>query len=257
MWNNDDHNEGGGFDTTSNMFASPAQGETQQTTSSKPKTLAPVSIKQILDSSEDGLKLKDIEVQMVKVVGIVKSIDVTTIRVTFTIEDDSGEITGIMYVEGDTDATVPVIENTYCVVLGSIRSTDENKHLMIFNIYPITDINEVYEHILAVSHAMLKADNMENGIESKEMKHDMMSSYGETLKQDMHSFQMDPRHRRVYDVITRSKNENGMNIKEIMDAMPPKTSIDLVRASLDYLIGEGHLFTTIDEHHFKSTESSM
>lgn len=28
-----------------------------------------------------------------------------------------------------------------------------------------------------------------------------------------------------------------------------------LRSALEYLVGEGHIFTTIDENHFKSTES--
>lgn len=43
---------------------------------------------------------------------------------------------------------------------GSIRNQGGKKHIMVFNIYPITDLNEVTAHILSVISISLKAEHM-------------------------------------------------------------------------------------------------
>lgn len=256
MWNDDDggFNNEGGFDNTS-MFSSPAQ---QSEKSSKPKCLANVTVKQVIECPEEGLKIRDTEVQVVKIVGIVKQVDVSSVKIRYVIADHTGTITGFVYLDNDSDSTSSVVENTYCVVTGSVRSQAGNKHIMIFSINPIQDFNYIIKHLLTVVYMPLKLDSLATATEEKAIKSEMVSSYGGSAdyrSNDIGS-DIDPKYRRVFEVISKSMSENGMNMNEIQSAMPAKVPIDQIRNALEYLVGEGHIFTTIDENHYKSIHSS-
>lgn len=255
MWGNDESSfrEEGGFDSTNNMFSSPGQ---QMEKASKPKCLADVTIRQIIEAPEDGIKIKNIEVQMVKIVGIVKQVEVTSVKVRYVIEDFTGSITGFVYLDNDNEAGTTVVENTYCTVVGSIRAQGGSKHIMIFSIVPVEHFSYILEHILEVIYMPLKLESLANKPEEKEIKQEMMSSYGTSSFQgnDMTS-DIDPRYKRVFDVISKSMSENGMSINEIQSAIPNRMPMDQIRNALEYLVGEGHIFTTIDENHYKSIHS--
>jgi hypothetical protein len=49
-------------------------------------------------------------------------------------------------------------------MVGSIRSQGGEKHIMIFNIYPVTDLNAITEHLLSVIYIGLKAEQMQNAV---------------------------------------------------------------------------------------------
>ena len=51
---------------------------------------------------------------------------------------------------------IKVVENTYCRVFGSIRQTQEKKHIMAFKVTPITNVNEITAHLLETKHVKLK-----------------------------------------------------------------------------------------------------
>ncbi|BES89002.1 Replication protein [Nesidiocoris tenuis] len=258
MWGNDDGGfGGGGFDNTSNMFNSPKGDGSSKPAGNKPRTIAPVAISQIQNCPEDGLKIKDIDVQVVRVVAIVKAIEVSTIKVSYTLEDASGSILAVSYVESEEESTVPVIENTYAVVIGSVRTQTDNKHIMIFSIYPVTDINEVFEHYLAVIHVGMKAEHMGMKMETSAMKQEMISSYGNGMQSSAMSQMegIEPKYRKIYEIITKTTQESGMNIDEIYASLTVKVPIEQIRAGLEWLAGEGYIFTTIDEQHYKSTDS--
>nr|BAN20933.1 insect replication protein a [Riptortus pedestris] len=257
MWGNDDDgafNNEGGFDN-STMFSSPAQ-ETEK--SSKPKCLANVTVRQIIESPEEGIKIKDTEVQTVKIVGIVKQVEVKSVKIRYVIADHTGAITGFVYLDNDTESASTVVEDTYCVVTGSVRTQGGNKHIMIFSINPIEDFNYILKHLLTVVYMPLKLDSLATATEEKPIKSEMMSSYGGTSNYQSNDFgsDIDPKHRRIFDVISRSMSENGMNISEIQGALPTKLPMDQIRNTLEYLVGEGHIFTTIDENHYKSIHST-
>uniref|UniRef100_R4G3R1 Putative replication protein a 32 kDa subunit n=1 Tax=Rhodnius prolixus TaxID=13249 RepID=R4G3R1_RHOPR len=239
------------------MFSSPAPAAGGKGIS-KSRALAPVAIRQILECQEDILKINNIEVQVVKVLGIIKTVDIKSIKISYTIQDPTGTIEGISYLETDTDTPETVIENTYCVMIGSVRSQNDTKHIMIFNVLPVTDFNEIMEHYLAIIHMPLKANTLDSTeFEQKPIKQEMLSSYGTANEKlsDVNYFDMDPKFKRVYEVISKSQSESGISMDELFSSLTGKIQRDQIRSALEYLVGEGHIFTTIDENHFKSTES--
>ena len=59
---------------------------------------------------------------------------------------------------------------------------------------------------------------------------------------------------KVLAEFSKSADESGMDIKDVIKAMESQgVNGAQVREAVEYLAGEGYLYSTIDEEHFKST----
>lgn len=123
MWADDmdDYGKAGGFDV-SGYENSPSAPAADSKSSKKASSLFPVTIKQINESTDEAMQIAGYPVTMMTVVGIVKSIEVTSTKIVYTIEDWSGTIVGMLWLEGGAseDQNPKVIENTYCRMTGNV-----------------------------------------------------------------------------------------------------------------------------------------
>lgn len=262
MWQNESFG-GGGFDTNFQGSAGGAQSDKKSVR--RPQSIVPLTVRQVLESPESGLKIAGIDVQLVTLVGIVKAIDVSSIKITYTLEDDTGSITGTFWLDGDQDtsnipAAIPVVENTYCSMSGSIRNQGGRKHIMVFSIYPITDLNEVTAHMLAVINISLKAEQMTDQVPEPTMKNEMSMSYGNSnfeTSMSMNNCGLTLPQQRVYRAVkaTQGQSEGGANSRDVLNALTVKMPIKEVDKILDFLMQEGHIYSTIDDYHFMVTDS--
>merc|ERR1712176_1226926 len=62
-----------------------------------------------------------------------------------------------------------------------------------------------------------------------------------------------PHHDTVIRVIYENKEEQGIGRAEVYTKVGDSISRDEVDRSLEYLSNEGHIYSTIDEDHFKAT----
>lgn len=92
--------------------------------------------------------------------GIVRDIDHSSTKITYKIEDHTGQIDAYLWLEEESrKQKVPqVMLNNYLRVHGSIRITAGVKSVMIFNMAPVKSANEVTTHLLEVLTARYKAE---------------------------------------------------------------------------------------------------
>lgn len=96
---------------------------------------------------------------MVTCVAIVRGIDTSSTKITYLLEDNTGQIDAHYWLEeGDTFKTPDVMINNYARVYGTIRSHGGKKTLMIFKMLPVTILNEVTTHLLEVLNSRYKAE---------------------------------------------------------------------------------------------------
>ncbi|KAJ7333699.1 DNA-directed RNA polymerase I subunit rpa2 [Desmophyllum pertusum] len=57
----------------------------------------------------------------------------------------------------------------------------------------------------------------------------------------------------IHRMITTSQHEEGMSFAQIKQKV--KTSDQQIRNTLEFLSNEGHIYSTIDDDHYKSTDS--
>lgn len=96
---------------------------------------------------------------MVSIVAIVRSLDHSSTKITYTLEDYTGVIDAHFWLEeGDVANTPSLLINTYARVYGSIRNQGGTKTVMIFKIEAIPSINDLTTHLLEVVNARYMAE---------------------------------------------------------------------------------------------------
>ena len=82
------------------------------------------------------------EVGMVSLVGQVRQVSQGMLSYTYQIEDDTGRIEAIQYVEDDASLQLPV-QNTFVQIIGVLKSGRERNMITVFKVLPIRDMNQV------------------------------------------------------------------------------------------------------------------
>lgn len=154
-----------------------------------------------------------------------------------------------------------------CRVIGSVRTNQEKKTVMVFRIIQLEDPAEIEGHSLEVTHAKLKIRQVRekenyninggSGAEGGGLSNSMVGGYGNGLSnQQMSSGNSfgNPKHDLVYKMVSGCQREEGINRDELEQQLKGKVNKQEITDSLDYLSGEGHIYSTIDDDHFKSIE---
>ncbi|XP_027231867.1 replication protein A 32 kDa subunit [Penaeus vannamei] len=269
----------GGFMNSQAQMETPGQGEKKARRS---QNLVPVTVKSIIDSTEDTLQIAGMDVHMIMVVGLIRAVDVTSTKITYTIDDTTGLIDAVQWIDadqegGDDGSKGPLMEMTYCRIAGSVRSHQGKRNLMVFRIVPITDLNFITTHILEVIHAQLKLQHIETlqnsgGMRSMSGPSGMMSNSlvgatgldggmggmggaGSGGMGNMHG--LEGVDHLVYQTISMCKNKQGVGRDVLYSTLKGKAGPPQVDKSLEFLSIEGHIYSTVDDDHFKSTESPI
>lgn len=88
--------------------------------------------------------------------------EVQSTKATYNIEDHTGNIKAIWWLENDGDNPIlpAVKEGSYVQVFGSLRNQEGGKILMVLRMFPIEDANVITNHLLQVIHARLALEAM-------------------------------------------------------------------------------------------------
>ncbi|XP_064119915.1 LOW QUALITY PROTEIN: replication protein A 32 kDa subunit-like [Macrobrachium nipponense] len=268
MWNSGGGGFDGGFMSTQQDFASPA-GQSEKK-ARRSQNLIPVTLKAVMDSTDDTLRVSNTEVHMLSVVGLIKAVDVTSTKTTYKIDDTTAVMDAVQWVENSFSK--PLIEMTYCQIFGSVRTQAGNKYIMIFRIMHIEDPNLITTHMLEVIHSYLKLQQIEKlqagGMASNSAGNTGMmdnslvgtTGLGGGMNTGMGSGGFSGMHglntsqNMVFQVLRQCTDESGVEREFIFQQLSGKLSKTQINQELDFLSSEGHIYTTIDEDHFKTTD---
>lgn len=121
--------------------------------------MCPVVVKQLEMSEEGNFQMWGMTFGMVTMVAIVRSIETSSTKITYTLEDFTGRIDAHYWLEEGTSLNNPdVMEGAYARVTGTVKTTGGKKNIMIFKMLAVNDPNEVNTHILEVLSARYKAE---------------------------------------------------------------------------------------------------
>ncbi|XP_047240260.1 replication protein A 32 kDa subunit-like isoform X3 [Girardinichthys multiradiatus] len=142
---------------------------------------------------------------------------------------------------------------TYAKVIGSLHSYSQGQRsLLAMEIRCIKDLNEISSHMLEVVQAHMKLfgkvfdvnmnttvvpePDWSSGMDPQDVLPNGLST---VQGQVLHLIQM------------FSDHDKGISFHDLRTKLDYISMRD-IRSSLAFLINEGHIFSTIDEHHFKS-----
>lgn len=215
------------------------------------------------------------EYKMFTTVGVVRNIEHSSTKITYSLQDKTGKITVMIYSEtqsqllnnfsgqinahlwveeGDSPSSSAIMLNTYARVIGAVRQQGDVKSIMIYKIHPVKSINEVSTHYMEVVNARYQAEEYHKGgtgsstVKSSQGKSEAPAAFG------TQSTQGGPQGKDVvvFKAIQQSGEtspERGISRKELY-AKFPNFSVGELDKIIDKMSGEGHIYSTLDNDHF-------
>nr|CAL26154.1 CG9273 [Drosophila melanogaster] len=223
----------------------------------KGEGIVPLVVKQIVDAPEGNIELFGMQYAMACVVAIVRNVETSSTKITYTLEDHSGRIDAHYWLEeGDALKAPEVMVNNYVKVYGTTRSQGGSKTLMIFKLLPVLDPNEVCTHLLEVLNARYRAEDYQS---KGGAGAGAWASSGSRSIADFTASQssgivsgLEPKQQAVFQAIQSNVSEEGISRKELKAKFSHISDSELTNI-LDFMISEGHIYSSIDADHFICT----
>uniref|UniRef100_A0A671R0P9 Replication protein A C-terminal domain-containing protein n=1 Tax=Sinocyclocheilus anshuiensis TaxID=1608454 RepID=A0A671R0P9_9TELE len=150
---------------------------------------------------------------------------------------------------------------SYVKVSGNLRSFQNNRSLVAFSVRVLEDMNEVTSHMLEVVNAHMqqsKPQSMMGGGAGTSMMptaHASMSSTGSYSGASMMLVNgLSANQNQVLSLIKSCHEPQGISMQDLKQKLS-SMSVTVIRQIVDFLSNEGHIFSTIDEDHFRSTDN--
>ncbi|XP_017043673.1 replication protein A 32 kDa subunit [Drosophila ficusphila] len=220
----------------------------------KGEGIVPLVIKQIVDAPEGNIEMFGMQYAMVCVAAIVRNIETSSTKITYTLEDHSGRIDAHYWLEeGDALKAPEVMVNNYVKVYGTTRSQAGQKTLMVFKLLPVLDPNEVCTHLLEVLNARYRAEDYQNkgGSDGAAAGSGSIANFTASQSTAIVSG-LDPKQQAVFQAIKSNVSEEGISRKELKAKFSHISDSELTNI-LDFMISEGHIYSSIDADHFICT----
>ncbi|CAL9691189.1 unnamed protein product [Knipowitschia caucasica] len=211
----------------------------------------PCTVSQLLGSSllqHEAFAIGDLELHQVSVVGIVRSSCPCATYNQFCVDDMTGPpLTVRQWTNTDSESSDPLEPEpgVYVKVHGSLRELQGQKSLMAMRIRRVSDLNEITSHMLEVvyAHQQLFGKGCDVNMNVLPQTHKGSNTAGFSIVQGQ-----------VLHVIQQhSGKSEGIHLQDLVTLLDYINETD-IRKSLAFLTNEGHVFSTIDDNHFKSTE---
>ena len=245
MWDN--HNSSA--ENTTGGFLNDSFGSTsgQRGNVKRGGNIIPLMIRHLTRSYGD-LKIWGTPVHIITFVGIVRHVERSTTKLSYNIEDETGFITAFQWLEADKDIAECTL-NSYVRIYGHLREQNEKTHVLIAKIFPLLNLNELTSHLLEVTHMLLKMQQISNteneGSNAAQVNNVYTSDNtlsGLTREQTV-----------VFKLIqTENDTENGIE-RDTLKMRVPTSILPILDDIIDFLTGEGHIYTTLTDDHFKTT----
>ncbi|NWH56894.1 RFA2 protein, partial [Geococcyx californianus] len=155
---------------------------------------------------------------------------------------------------GGENVVVP--PGTYVKIAGHLRSFQNKKSLVAFKIMPLENMNEFTTHILETvnAHMMLR----KNLMSALRVPHSYSSAaisdvgdYGGGSNLPVNG--LTAHQSQVLNLIKNCPVPEGMSLQELKLQLQ-NMSMATIRQAVEFLSSEGHIYSTVDDDHYKSTD---
>eukprot|EP00126_Sphaerothecum_destruens_P010022 Sdes_comp20657_c0_seq2m15959 len=277
-------NSGGGFMVGN--FDSPAT-ESERKKIGGSQTISPVTIRQLLNASQnsmddtfrvDGKTPAQVRLLFaastlfnlslcqdsplnphfcwflkVTFVGAIRSVVEQSTHLIYKVEDGTGEIDVRMWLdshdsEHKAQQRSAFQEGIYVRVVGQMRTFMDKLSINSYSIRPIADMNEISFHMIEVIYVHLY--NTKGALHSHKMGSQTPS---DANKLSSHG-NFDGVSGRVHLLVQNYQSDIGISMMELKNQLQG-VSENKIREAIDFLAGEGHIYSTIDDDHFKATDA--
>lgn len=273
MWNQGGYGAtstvGGGYTQSPGGFASPSLSQGgEKKGRARANQIIPCTVSQLMSASQadEAFRVGEVEVAQVTIVGVIRSTDKSMTNIQYKVDDMTG---APMDVKQWVDTEDPGVDSTvlppgtYVKVSGNLRSFQNHRSVVAFSVRPLEDMNEITSHMLEVvqahmvlnkSQSMSSAGGMSSDITpmSRQNTGNMGGSYSGAM--DMINNGLSANQNQVLSLIKSCPDTQGISIQELKQRLSG-ISLPVIKQAVEFLSNEGHIFSTIDEDHFKSTDN--
>lgn len=256
MWNDTEFNS---------TFSSP--GGNKEVKKTLIKTIVPVTAHTIntcdqVEGENSVYQYGNMTFHQISFIGIIRNVIKRANDTTYLVDDmTSTEINVKLQADDQDDMEseeekpehIQFMENQYVKVFGIIKSLQGEKIVQGFRILPIKELNEVTHHMLECMSASIHYSQSGS---ADEFNHDIQMGNNENpLKNanNNNSAGLSSCHTQVSNLIKQSSSNEGMHISEICGYLK-SFSESKIREALEFLSNEGHIYSTIDDEHYKSSD---
>ncbi|KAM0837316.1 hypothetical protein ACQ4PT_061756 [Festuca glaucescens] len=231
-----------------------------------PSSTTPLTVKQIAAAQLTGPDEKGVpfvvdgfETANIKVVGMVSGKAERATDVSFTIDDGTGRIDFIRWVNDAADSaeTAAIQNGMYVSVIGTLKGLQDKKRATAFCVRPVTDYNEAPLHFTqCVQMHMENTKTMLQCLNESNNQTLVVSSLASFLQPQVTSgtngsgTDLYTQVLNIFSAPASIESDHGVHIDEIAKRLrlPVSKIVDAINFHVDY----GHIFSTIDDFHYKS-----
>lgn len=215
--------------------------------------------------NEDVCEMDGVKLHQVTFVGIVSKINENATHMAYEIDDLTGPPISVKrWMNKDEHEEeykrLQFREDTYVRVYGFIKVDDrKQKTICAFSINRVVDFNEITYHHLSVIHAKLSLQKAAaNEISPQtggrmQFGSNSFSGQGE-FGQSIDGSGMSRIQYQVLEIISSANSTEGMGMNQIRQRLRGTPEPD-IRDAVEFLSNEGHIYSTIDDDHFRSTNA--
>ncbi|CAN9504127.1 unnamed protein product [Ophioblennius macclurei] len=235
-------------DATSRQKFFPPQSSSQM--------ILPCTVSQLLSATKVNqcrFSIHDFELSQVSIVGFIRGFAPFVTYVQYSVDDMTGPPLVVkQWVNTEEPLTAQQCQKKYVKVIGSLRNFSGQRAMLAMDVRVVTDLNEITSHMMEVVRAHVQLSG-----EMLDVNMNVLDAGGkQDVRPPAHGFPhgLSAVQEQVLEVIRRnSDTRHGLSFNDLKTELN-NLKIPDIRMSLTFLLNEGHVFSTIDEHHFKAAE---
>jgi len=231
------------------------------------QNLVPCTINQIRTArkEDDRFLIGTMELGQIELFGIIMDYREASTNVTYMLNDFTGEDIQVRHwlEEADDDAAVTresqvFKKHTLVRICGNVRELQGTRSLVAFRIFPVHDFNEFSCHILEVIHAQMLHQMLTSGgggsVVSGSSMDTSHSNAAPSMGGGVKGLTAVQNQVLAYIQAQSPASESGPRIDMIISKMAGNFNERQVREAVEFLSNEGHVYSTLDEDHFRATD---
>ncbi|KAM0950101.1 putative replication protein A [Dioscorea sansibarensis] len=236
----------------------------------------PLTVKQISEayhSNDDksNFVVDGVEASNVRLLGLVMNKAERVTDVTFTLDDGTGRIDvnrwcGLMKPQIRMRWLLFSKNGMYVIINGSLKGFQGKKHVVAFSVRPVVDFNHITLHFIECIHVHLdntrpkgaglpqaqSSSMVQNPIKNdvkvyqNSLPNQLSSSTGaKGSETDIYKLVLD-----VFQEPANLARDHGLHVDEVVQRLG--IPFNKIKDAIDYHVDVGHIYSTIDDNHFKS-----
>ncbi|XP_040110384.1 replication protein A 32 kDa subunit-like [Oryx dammah] len=209
---------------------------------------------------DEVFRTENVAISQVTIVGIIRNAEKAATNIVCKIDNttaapmDAHQWVDTNAASGENTVVPP---ETYVKVAGHLRPFQNKKSLVAFKIMPLEDMNEFTTHILEVvnAHMMLSKSNSQPSAGRAPISNPGMGEAGNFGGNNfIPANGLTVAQNQVLNLIKACPRPEGLNFQDLKNQLQhmPVASIKL---AVDFLSNEGHVYSTVDDDHLKSTDA--